>query len=1021
MTVRPLFHGRIALVTAPVVAVTLALLVGPVSVSRAASPATPGASPTALSAPAAPLVTTSGIDSVVARDTGVTVTGTGAAGATVTVHALGTEADPAVPGAAPTVTARAEADGRFTATFPRAGVSSDPYYAKFVATVDGTTIGTYRYVDDNETTPAADYPFPQALSKKGLQVALTDDAEEIGNQNAGINVVLNRIMVKAKVDSANTIEFSSAGKAYYFDRSEVESLDRQIKPLSDNGEVVNLILLAQNITTPNNVTNELVHPDADLSAGPIFGFNTKTPDGVAYLTAAFEFVTSRWTAADQAHGRATGFIIGNEVDSQWTWANMGEKSLPDFLLYYDRALRLAEMAAQKAYGQARVYTSLTHCWTIVCGANPQPDRPTRYYPVKTLLDTLNAMTKEHGDYDWLIAQHPYPENLFNPAFWNDQTATGNVDTTQRITFKNIELLPQYLARPELRFDGEPRRIILSEQGCNTPGTGADAEKLQAACYALAYYKVRFTPGIDAFILHRHVDNRQEGGLKLGLWTWDDKRPTEAEPPGRQKLIYAVFRDIDTARSLQATAFALDVIGIKSWSELVPGFDASALAQRMPASTVGAAVGATARKGQTIGSFDRGTQGWRVSDNATSVTRAATDGGALRVGFTAYNKLWRGTDRVLEPPVDARRNDQLSLRVKVPWAAQGTLGKANQTEVRVKAYSGADLVAEATAPVDMGAGWTPVAVDLSRWKGKGSVDRVKVWARGGTSDVWTGSFLVDDITFAASVRPHGQPTNIAVASSAAQVPEKGVPVSFTVTNRDTRPVRGVLTGQPCLGTSLLENRIPLPRLAPGATTTVVGHINQWNPKAGADPVLCVGFRDRIIRTVLDAPAPTASTVFGFDDGTTQGWQAGEGVASVAAVSSFANGPGAPQAGVGALDATATPGLASAPKTVFLQPTTPLNLSDAAEAVVWVDSYGGAPGATGYEAVFTLYSGADKVSVTSTGYAPDRWNELTLPIASWAGRSSVTRAEVSFRAVGSTYPTWDPHFQIDTVSTWAKPRS
>ncbi|MEO6996945.1 MAG: DUF5722 domain-containing protein, partial [Terracoccus sp.] len=337
-----------------------------------------------------------------------------------------------------------------------------------------------------------------------------------------------------------------------------------------------------------------------------------------------------------------------------------------------------------------------------------------YYPVKTLLDTLNAMTKEHGDYDWLVAQHPYPENLFNPAFWNDKTATGDVDTTQRITFKNIELLPQYLARPQLRFEGQPRRIILSEQGCNTPGTGVDAEKLQAACYALAYYKIRFTPGIDAFILHRHVDNRREGGLKLGLWTWDDKSPTEAEPPGRQKLIYSVFRDIDTAKSLEATAFALDVIGIKSWSELVPGFDPSALAQRMPASTVGAAVGATARNGQSVGSFDRDTQGWRVSDNATSVTRAGTDGGALRVGFTASNKLWRGTDKVLDPPVNASRDDQLALRVKVPRAEGGTLGPANQTEVRVKAYSGTELVAEATAPVTMGAGWTSIAVDLSRW-------------------------------------------------------------------------------------------------------------------------------------------------------------------------------------------------------------------------------------------------------------------------------------------------------------------
>ena len=50
-----------------------------------------------------------------------------------------------------------------------------------------------------------------------------------------------------------------------------------------------------------------------------------------------------------------------------------------------------------------------------------------------------------------IAHHPYPENLFECRFWRDKTATLKPDTP-RITFKNIELLPQILKQPELLYD-----------------------------------------------------------------------------------------------------------------------------------------------------------------------------------------------------------------------------------------------------------------------------------------------------------------------------------------------------------------------------------------------------------------------------------------------------------------------------------------------------------------------------------------------------------------------------------------
>jgi hypothetical protein len=124
-------------------------------------------------------------------------------------------------------------------------------------------------------------------------------------------------------------------------------------------------------------------------------------------------------------------------------------------------------------------------------------------------------------------------------------------TTPRITFKNIELLPGYLRRPELVFHGQPRRIILSEQGFHTP-KGEDGEIIQAAAYCYAYKKIERLDGIDAFILHRHVDNAHEGGLFLGL---RGNQPKGGDPQPKKK-IYDCFRAADTREWEKAFGFAL---------------------------------------------------------------------------------------------------------------------------------------------------------------------------------------------------------------------------------------------------------------------------------------------------------------------------------------------------------------------------------------------------------------------------------------------------------------------------------
>jgi hypothetical protein len=267
-----------------------------------------------------------------------------------------------------------------------------------------------------------------------------------------------------------------------------------------------------------------------------------------------EFMAQRWSRSDRKFGAVHGYIMGNEVNSHWFWSNMGLTSLENFADQYEATVRLAHKAVRAHSREARVYISLEHHWNIrYPGGNEQ-----QAFPGRAFVDYFARKVKRGGDFDWHMAFHPYPENLFEPRFWKDKSATTNADTP-RITFKNLELLTAYLGRPELLYAGKPRRIILSEQGFHTPKT-PDGEEIQAAAYCYAYKKVESMENVDAFILHRHVDNDHEGGLLLGLRR---NKPAHGEARPKKK-IYECFRLADTAQWRSAFEFALPFIGLNEW-------------------------------------------------------------------------------------------------------------------------------------------------------------------------------------------------------------------------------------------------------------------------------------------------------------------------------------------------------------------------------------------------------------------------------------------------------------------------
>lgn len=428
-------------------------------------------------------------------------------------------------------------------SIPRFDGERDRICNKFKVTVNdaGNLLETQGicYVTDIGEISINTEPFPDSGTIKGLQVRILEDARELGIKHAGINI--NQPSIARPDSSGDVIPYSMDGRDFFFDRKEVEVYDKTIQELTSIGATVYLILLncpERSGTKIHPALKEtLYHPDFNEKdpEARISAFNTVTPEGFAYYKAFIGFLCERYCRQDGKYGSAQGLIISNEVNSQYVWGNAGEKTVEEFASLYTVAMRTAWYIMQTYYQSGRVYLSLEHHWTLAFRPEPK-----RYYGGKALFDALIRLSVNEGNYDWGMAHHPYPENLFYCDFWNDETATDSFETG-RITFKNLQVLTRYMNLPINKYRGRCRHIILSEQGFHSEYTD-ESEAMQKAAYCLAYEKVLQLPDIDCFIYHAHRDNKLEFGLNLGI-----RRRNEAGDPTEPKPIYYAMRDIDTEK------------------------------------------------------------------------------------------------------------------------------------------------------------------------------------------------------------------------------------------------------------------------------------------------------------------------------------------------------------------------------------------------------------------------------------------------------------------------------------------
>ena len=399
-------------------------------------------------------------------------------------------------------------------------------------------------------------PWPE--SPKGVQCVV--DVDDV--LGLGVKYVAQNVDIRPMFDFSkrSDLSWNVDGESFHFNPGAVAGLDNYVSRMTAAGVNVSLILLNYVPGRPDSA-NPLIHPDTNLEAAPnhLGAFNLSDERGYRHYRAVVEFLADRYTSGRKEQGTISGIIVGNELQAHWWWYNIGDANPDKVINEYARAVRVAYLACAKAHPELRVYVSLDQHWTV-----RMTEERSKFIPGKELMEGFHARVRSRGDFPWHVAQHPYPQNLFNARTWNDEQATWSPDAP-KITFRNLEVLADWLQLPEHLYDGKSRRVILSEQGFHCE-EGEEGERVQAAAYAYAFYRTLQFPVIDAFILHRHVDHAHEGGLRLGLRA---NAAGTISSPGKTRLIYDLFKHADAADWETHFEFAKPIIGIQSWSELDP--------------------------------------------------------------------------------------------------------------------------------------------------------------------------------------------------------------------------------------------------------------------------------------------------------------------------------------------------------------------------------------------------------------------------------------------------------------------
>lgn len=408
-------------------------------------------------------------------------------------------------------------------------------------------VGKGVYLLNPEALAENQEPYPELGSKKGLlldpTMIGTPELTDLNVKHTIYNIPLSHIMGETTDETFPTITYTYRGKNYAFNGAAINGYDGLFTYLADQGMTATAVVL----NDWNDAFPELIHPEAmnQESGAYYYMFNASQPDGTKTLEAVASFLAQRYS--DGEHGMVHSWVIANEINQNRVWNYMDTKDVYHYTKEFEKSFRIFYQAVKSQYANARVYFSIDHAWNSNEGDNDS------FFNGRDILEAFNEAALQHGNYDWGIAIHPYPEPLTRVNYWSQEY--DKTRDASHLSIMNLNVLTDMLSEEAyLDRSGEVRSVTITELGF-TSGSG---ERLQAAAFAYCYHIVEDNPYVDAFLMNRQTDAPEEvmAGMSFGIYEYDHS----------PKYIKDVFRDIDTERSGEYTDFMLNILGADSLEE-----------------------------------------------------------------------------------------------------------------------------------------------------------------------------------------------------------------------------------------------------------------------------------------------------------------------------------------------------------------------------------------------------------------------------------------------------------------------
>lgn len=443
---------------------------------------------------------------------------------------------------------RGRKDREWEATFPYREIY---LFERFIPAlkIDGSfvQVGKSVYLSNPEALAEKQDDYPELGSKKGLlldpTMFNTPELAELNVKHAIYNIPLSHIMGETADQTFPTITYTYRGKNYLFNGAAINGYDGLFTYLSDMGMSVTAVVL----NDWNEAHPELIHPEARMqeSGAYYYMFNTAEESGAKTLEAVASFLAERYSSGE--HGMVHSWVIANEINQNRVWNYMDTQDVVHYTETFEKSMRIFYQAVKSRYAGGRVYFSIDHAWNSNEGYNRN------FFNGRDVLESFNEAALAHGNYDWGIAIHPYPEPLTRVNYWSQEY--DKTRDASHLSVMNLNVLTDVLSEENfLDRDGEVRSVTITELGFSS-GSG---ERLQAAAFAYCYCIVEANPYVDAFLMNRQTDAPEEvkAGLSFGVYEYDHTA----------KYMKDVFRCIDTEQAGEYRDFMLKILGADSLEE-----------------------------------------------------------------------------------------------------------------------------------------------------------------------------------------------------------------------------------------------------------------------------------------------------------------------------------------------------------------------------------------------------------------------------------------------------------------------